>query len=261
MFFMAVIACHAEEDINNQPAPKAVPVEDLLPNFEGEAMVISHSEQFRISGGDAATRGTTANLAEEAKEELLRLTDEKIEWKVPIHITLVGKKGGPIPKRDTVLMAPTFDENGYRLELMVNLSRELRSEPFKRAVTETLVYAGNLEASPQMEPNVLLTVPPWVVEGLREATAWRLNQTDRKLYEVLFQSGGLFQINDLFELSEQEYISIDAASRAAFRISAGALMMALIEQPDGKAGIRGFLAELAGFQGEMPSLLRKHSRI
>jgi hypothetical protein len=35
-------------------------------------------------------------------------------------------------------------------------------------------------------------------------------------------------------------------------------MMALIEQPDGKAGFRAFLAELAAFQGEMPSLLRKH---
>ena len=35
-------------------------------------------------------------------------------------------------------------------------------------------------------------------------------------------------------------------------------MMALIEQPDGKTGIRNFLSELAGFQGEMPVLLRKH---
>jgi hypothetical protein len=68
----------------------------------------------------------------------------------------------------------------------------------------------------------------------------------------------LFGLEDLFGLSEAEYISIDAASRAAFRVSAGALVMALIEQPDGKTGIRDFLAELAGFQGEMPALLRKH---
>jgi hypothetical protein len=247
-----------QEDLANQPAPRAVPVEDLLPNFDGAGTVFSRSEQFRISGGDAATRGTAANLAEDAKDELLRLTEEKDEWKVPIRISLRGKKGGPIQKYETVLLAPTFDENGYKLELLVNLSRDLRSEPFKRAVTEALVYARSLKDAPKTESNVPLTVPPWVVEGLREATAWRLKQTERKLYEALFRNGGLFKLDDLFALTEAEFVSIDAASRAAFRISAGALMVALIEQPDGKTGIRDFLAELAGYQGEMPSLLRKH---
>jgi len=256
--FLAALTCRAEEDLANQPAPKALPVEDLLPKFDGAATVFSRSEQFRISGGDAATRGTAANLAEDAKDELLRLTEEKDEWKVPIRIGLRGEKGGPVPKRETVLLAPTFDENGYQLELLVNLSRDLRSEPFKRAVTEALVYARTLQDRPKVESEVPLTVPPWVVEGLREASAWRLKQTDRKLYDALFRHGGLFKLDDLFALSEAEYVSIDAASRAAFRISAGALVMALIEQPDGKTGIRDFLAELAGYQGEIPSLLRKH---
>lgn len=257
MVFLAATACRAEEDLANQPAPKAVPVEDLLPKFDGAGTVFSRSEQFRISGGDAATRGTAANLAEDAKDELLRLTEEKDEWRVPIRISLRGQQGDPVPLRETVIQL-TFDENGYKLELLVNLSRGLRNEPFKRAVTEALVYARSLQDRPKTESDVPLAVPPWVVEGLREATAWRLKQTERKLYEALFRNGGLFKLDDLFALSEAEYVSIDAASRAAFRISAGALMMALIEQPDGKTGIRDFLAELAGFQGEIPSLLRKH---
>lgn len=257
MVFLAGASCRAEEDLANQPAPKAVPVEDLFPKFDGAGTVFSRSGQFRITGGDAATRGTAANLAEDTKDELLRLTEEKDEWKVPIRIGLRGKKGDPIPLRETV-MRLTFDENGYELELLVNLSRDLRSEPFKRAVTEALVYARSLQEQPKTESEVPLKVPPWVVEGLREASAWRLKQTDRKLYDALFRHGGLFKLDDLFSLSEAEYVSIDAASRAAFRISAGALMMALIEQPDGKTGFRDFLAELAGFQGEMPSLLRKH---
>ena len=257
VFFLAALACRGEEDLSEQPAPRAVPVEDLLPKFDSGEAVISHSEQFRISGGEAAMRGTAANLAEEAKDELLRLTEEKDEWKVPIRISLRGKPGDLAPARETVLRI-IFDENGYVIELFVNLSRGLRNEPLKRAVTEALIYARGLQDRPRVESEVRLTVLPWVVEGLREATAWRRKQTDRKLYESLFLSGGLFKLDDLFVLSEAEYTSIDAVSRAAFRISSGALMMALIEQPDGKAGIRNFLAELAGFQGEMPSLLRKH---
>lgn len=34
--------------------------------------------------------------------------------------------------------------------------------------------------------------------------------------------------------------------------------MALLEQPQGKEGFRHFLSDVAGFQGEMPALLRRH---
>jgi hypothetical protein len=255
--FLTAMCSVAEEDISSQPAPKAVPVEDLLPKFGGDGAVLSHSGQFKISGGDAAMRGTAANLAEETKDELLRLTEEKDEWKVPVRVNLMGKQGDAVPLRETVLRL-SFSEAGYELGLFVNLSRGLRREPFKRAVTEALAYARGLQDQPKTESEVPLTVPPWVVEGLQEATAWRLKQADRKLYDALFQHGGLFKLEDLFSLSEGEYVSIDAASKAAFRVSAGALMMALVEQPDGKTGIRDFLADLASYQGEMPSLLRRH---
>jgi hypothetical protein len=46
--------------------------------------------------------------------------------------------------------------------------------------------------------------------------------------------------------------------RAAFRVSSGALVMALLEQPQGRDGFRAFLTDVAAFEGEMPGLLRKH---
>ncbi|MEK6195917.1 MAG: hypothetical protein N2F24_17005, partial [Deltaproteobacteria bacterium] len=85
------------QDLEKQPAPKAIPVEDLLPKFSGNEKVYSHTEQFAISGGDSSTRGMAANLAEETKQELLRLTEEEDEWKVPISIALLGKEGNPVP--------------------------------------------------------------------------------------------------------------------------------------------------------------------
>lgn len=257
VLFLACRFAAAQEGIEDQPAPKAVPVEDLLPKFDGAASVISSSKHFTISGGDAATRGTAANLAEETKNEFLRLAEEKDEWKVPVRISLMGKQGDPAPLRETVLRM-TITDNGYEIGIFVNLSRGLRREPFKRAVTEALVYARGVQDLGNTDTEIPLTVPPWFVEGLQEATAWRLNQSDRKLYDVLFRHGGLFKLDDLFSLSEAEYTAIDAASRAAFRVSSGALLMALLEQPDGKEGFRAFLKDLATYQGEMPGLLRRH---
>ena len=51
---------------------------------------------------------------------------------------------------------------------------------------------------------------------------------------------------------------MDGATRAAFRVSSGALVMALLEQPQGKEGFRAFLTDVAAYEGEMPGLLRKH---
>ena len=247
---------YAQESIDDQPAPRAVPVEDLGPQFDKAGTVVSHTQQFRISGGDPGLRGTAVNLAEETKEEFLRLVEEKDDWKVPVRINLIGDPGGEVPKRETVIKI-NYNGERYEIIIFVNLSRGLRPVPLKRSVTEALVYARGLRDKP-FEKDLRFSAPPWMVEGLREATAWRLKQTDRRLYDALFRHGGLFKLDDLFEMGEAEFGTIDAASKAAFQVSSGALLMALLEQPDGKTGIRAFLADLPAYEGEIPALLRRH---
>ncbi len=232
-------------------------VEDLLPKFAEGDQVVSHTRQFFVFGGEPAVRGTAANLAEETKEEFFRLLEEKDEWKIRVGVELRGQPGDPVPLRTTALEL-FFGEQGYQLKVHVNLSRDLQRGPFKRAITSALIYERGLRERAEPETEVPFSVPPWLIEGLQEATAWRLQQSDRRLYDKLFQHGGLFQLRDLFAVSEAEFNGLDAVSRAAFRVSSGALVMALLEQPDGKTGFREFLAEVAPFQGEMPALLRRH---
>ncbi len=245
-----------------QEAPRALQIaEPPAPlKVDGQDRVISRTGEFRVSGGDARDRGTVAALAEEAKDELLRLTDEKddwIDWKIPVTITLHGKSGDPMPLR-TVAMNLRVSEAGYDLRLDVHLSRGIEVERFKAAVTSALIYERALRGRPAKLSDTPLLVPPWLVDGLREATAWRLNQSDRRLYQALFKTGGLFKSGDLFALDELGFEDMDGATRAAFRVSSGALVMALLQQPQGKTVFRKFLAEVAPFEGEMPVLLRQH---
>ncbi len=247
----------ADPSLDDVPVPRATPVDQLGPNFSGEAAVKSRSRQFTIRGADASTRGLAANLAEEVKDEFLKLTEEKDEWTVPITIQLKGAPGDKIPLRTTALKI-AFGESGYRIEIFVNLSRGLQKSIFRRAVYVGLIYGQGLEGRGAEEVETAFQVPPWLVEGLMEATAWRLKRTDRRLYDALFQHGGLFNLADLFALSEGDFLRTDSASKAAFRVSSGALVMALLEQPEGQAGLSGLLNEVASFQGEMPALLRKY---
>lgn len=237
--------------------------------LEGTERVISSTKQFTVNGGEAADRGATVMLAEEAKTELLRLTEDPTRtsdtvkgpqgdwWKVPISITLHGKKGDPMPRR-TIATRILVRDAGYEVHLDVHLSRGIEQERFKHAVTGALIYARGLRERPSNEDEIPFSVPPWLIDGLREATAWQEKRSDRRLYEALFRSGGLFKLDDLFSLSDRGFDEMDGAMRAAFHVSSGALVMALLEQPQGKAGFRAFLTDVAAFQGEMPALLRKH---
>lgn len=255
---MPALAARAQ-DPDAQPVPRAVPLRELLPDFqgEGESEVVSESMQFKIRGGDAATRAAAAILAEETKRDLLRLSEKKEGWKVPVSIGLRGRKGDPVVLRDTVLRI-IFNDERYEIGILVNLNGGFRSDSYKRAVVEALVFAEGLEDMERRAGDVPLVVPPWVTEGILEAAAWAENRTDRKLYDSLFRNDELFKLVDLFAVDAGEHGGLDGASRAAFRVSAGALMMALIEQPDGREGLREFLKELPAFQGEMPGLLRTH---
>jgi hypothetical protein len=242
-----------------EEVPRAIQVAEPPAAAENaaDAVVISRSGQFRVAGGDGMVRGTVALLAEETKDDLLRLTGEKDDWKVPITVRLHGRAGDPLPAR-TVAMRLIVVEGVKELRIDLHLSRGIEHERFKRSITAALLYGRALAAGAGNDAEAVLTVPPWLSDGLCEASAWRLNQTDRRLYEALFKRGGLFKIEEIFALDDHAFENLDGATRAAFRVSSGALVMALLEQPQGKEGFRAFLSEAAAFEGEMPALLRRH---
>jgi hypothetical protein len=246
-----------QEDLDNQPAPKAIPIEDLLPKFDNNVVVVSHTKQFKIKGSDPATRAAAASLAEEVKGEMLRIIEEKDDWKVPVNVEMSGKYGGDVPLRNTVVKL-NYNEVRYEVNIFVNLSRGLQKESYQRAIIEGCLLARSFKDAPRTDEQVTYSVSPWLVEGFAEAIAWRLGQSNRRMYDTMFRHGELFDIKNLFELNELSYFSLDAASKAAFRVSAGAMVMALCEQPDGKAGMKSFLKEASTYSGEIPTLLRQH---
>lgn len=239
--------------------PRAIQVAEP-PKPAGPAVpdqVVSRSGQFRISGGDALVRGTLAILAETTKDELLHLAGEKDGWKVPVNVRLHGKQGDPLPVR-TISMRLVEIEGVRELRLDVHLSRGIEHERYKQAITAALLYERALKQPAAAPGDAPLTVPPWLYDGIREATAWRLNQSDRRLYQALFRQGGLFKLDDLFNLSDAGFEDLDGATRAAFRVSSGALVMALLEQPQGREGFGAFLDAVPSYEGEMPGLLARH---
>lgn len=230
-------------------APVALPVD--------QGLVTSRSGQFSVSGSDAVMRAAAANFAEETKAEILKLLGEKDAWKVPVRVELSGTPGGPATLRSTVLNL-TYNELGYQVAIMVNLNRGLQQEDYQRALISSWVLTRALEDGTKGAQEVRFSVPPWLVEGLSETIAWHTGKSDRRLYETLFRHGGLFEVDKILAVDDAGFLDMDAASKAAFRVSSGALVMALHEQPEGNNGFRSLLKEIAMYDGEMPSLLHQH---
>ncbi len=242
--------------VAEEPPRATLVVED---NGAAPGEAVSRSGLFRVTGGDGGSRGTMALLADQTRDELRILTEEVGEEQVvlPIRIQLSGAPGDPAPPRP-VVMELFFDDNAFDLRVRAHLGRGIERERFASVLTSALVYERTLRGRKPNESEKEFNVPPWLVEGLREATAWRLKQADRRHYEALFRRGGIYQMDQLFSVTEPTREDMDTAMKLAFRVSSGALVMALLEQPMGKAGFRAFLTEVAGYQGEMPVLLRKH---
>lgn len=238
----------------------------------------SRSGMFRVSGGDSAQRSSVALLLEQTKDNLEALLKNGIDpkdqqnpnapmrmlprgqtadFKVPVDVILSGNPGDPAPPR-SVIYELVVTPDSFILRIRVHRARGIDNEQLERAALTMLLYERALRDARPGEYDEILVVRPWLVEGLLEADKWRTSRADRRLYEGVFRQGGGFTADEIFELPEENYRRLDGASRLSFRALSGALVMALLEQPEGRGAFQSFAGEAARFAGEMPVLLRKH---
>lgn len=255
--------------------PVMVPAGGNVVAPEAAPKALSRSGMFRVSGGDQARRSSVALMLEQSKDDfeaLLRDRDVDAEeraaksggflqgsggggaaeaFTVPVNVAIV-------PGNQPVSFSLDYTPDEFVLGIRVPMERGIDHDLLDRAALTVLLYERALRGVRPGELEDPLVVRPWLVEGLAEAVGWRNGRADRRIYEGVFRRGGGFTMEELFELPEKSFQRLDGASRLAFRALSGALMMALLEQPQGRGAFRAFAGEAARFAGEMPVLLRKH---
>lgn len=223
----------------------------------------SATRQFVIHGSQITVRSRLASLAEEVKASLIERAGvgpvdpetNKAEWRHPIVIELHGAPGDPAP---TKLMATDFHvlPNGFRLQLDVHLARGIDRELLEWKLLELLLYERGLrDEDPDTVPD-RIALSPWLVDGMLESIRWERKEVDRDLYKALFERNAVFPVEEMLDVESVD--EMDGVTRTTFRVSAGAMVMALLAQDGGKMAVQRFLADVATFDGDEVALLRKH---
>ncbi len=237
-----------------QNEAKLVPLIDSKPTVQTS---IDNTQNIVVSGSSSAVRSRVLNIAMNERQELYQLLGLKEDsQKLKINIGLYGEEGDPIPP---VLIKKGFAlaQGSISLSLDVHLAHGVNENRLEQAVIELLLYELGLQDytfGPD-EP-LKLKLKPWIAQGVRETIQWKSDRTDRALYARLFEQQSIYPLDEL--MNEERFDDSLEVLDVAFQVSSGALVMALVNQPQGEQGLLDFVKEAITYEGEQKSLLTKH---
>lgn len=214
------------------------------------------SDLLVVMGDDNEIRSRILSLMIDVKKDLYALfglygnTQEHV-----VEVSLYGEEGGSAP---ALLIKKGFSElaGEYKLTLDVHLSKGISEENLREALTELFLYEiGMKEFTPSSDDELSLKIAPWVTKGVREAIKWKTNTNEPALYARLFRQKAVYSIEELLSVDADDE---NGETDQIFQVSSGVLVMALLNQPQGKEGLLSLIKEAPTYGGEQRQLISKH---
>ncbi|BDS05485.1 hypothetical protein NT6N_05250 [Oceaniferula spumae] len=236
-----------------QPSGPLVP-DDGRVEKEGE----THFGKIAVVGSRQVIRGGIASIAENLRVELNKITGEAgRRQKLPIIIRLYGKVGEEERKRSVVSEIVEI-QGHHQLRLHIHLAKGVDHDLLRYHLMELFLYERGLGDGQKVAEGERVIVKPWLVVGMLEALAIKKGEADKKIYQTDQSYFKILPLQEVFDASESEWRDLEGRQPLAFRAISGALVSALLRQPDGRPSMGKYLADVATFKGEVENLMRKH---
>jgi len=268
--------CSLAEEEPRLDAPERVkpqPDEPRVPGIEtfSETPVLPPAAQEKlnsetrfgnitVTGSRQVVRGSIASIIDNIRVELNKLTEQTSrKLKIPITVSLYGKEGDKERKRSIASEIVEL-EGEYQLRLHIHLANGIDLKKLRYHAMELLLYERGLSEGQEVVEGEKILVKPWLILGMLEAIDIKAGKADKKIYQAQLSHLEILSIEKVFDTSESEWQQLEGRQPLAFQGIAGALISALLRQPDadGKANMAGFLAAVATNKGEMENLMRQH---
>jgi hypothetical protein len=227
----------------DMPPPAVSPVPPTpLSKSQGAVPSTSGSGQFIVHGNDLRLRNAFSSRCDEIKDELSRLLRDQQPWVLPVVVLLNSGEGARQSPRSVSTSLAEVAGGGFHLQVTVNLRPDLRSQDLRAEVVRALLLERVLRSQPAVTSKRTMLLPEWMQVGVIRALDYRKQARPSTLFAAIFKSGRIFGIEEIIEASPTQ---MDALSRTIYDTSCCALVLALLDQPDGSARLNRFLASLA----------------
>ncbi|MGH8093820.1 MAG: hypothetical protein ACREIF_10145 [Chthoniobacterales bacterium] len=202
---------------------------------------ISPSRQFLVYGADLAIRGAMCDLAEQTKENLLRLLDQHDNWKTPIIISLDYPQANTPETPGSRL---EVSQLGYGLKLQLNLlvTAEMEGRDVRRVLLRTVLIEMMYRERGNIAASMSYVAPPeWLLDGVL-ALQPGVDADERvQLLKTVVNSNKIAPLEDIVRQSQTQ---LDVPSRKLFDAYSEALVQLLLQAPGGKQKLAQFIADL-----------------
>ncbi len=214
----------------------------------------SATGQFIIHGADLATRGNFCLTCDEIAAALGRLLRDDARYTLPVVIVL---KSPP----DASLSGPAVSWNisqlahgGFHLQINATLRADFRGDEFARELVRVLLAERILRSHKELNTSRQNVLPNWVLTGVTQALEFRGRSRPSALFAAVFHNGQIYSVEKILSADPAQ---LDALARGIYETSACALVLALLDQPDGSMRFLMFLDALARDDKTDRELLRK----
>ena len=221
----------------------------LIPAASLESSIsTSTSGQFVVSGSDFRVRGAICNLAEGAKEEVLRLLDQRDRWTRPILIRLQAPQSNQ-PETPLQRLQIAQTGFGFRFQLDLELAAEMSSREIRHQLSRSVLLEMMYRDVSNLREGTMYRQPPeWILDGL---------ETTMAIPELAAQlnTSRVFSIEGFFR---EPASSLDLLGRTIYRAYAVALLRRLTQLPDGRHRLGRFIADLHGGSDDPFAIFHQH---
>ncbi len=201
---------------------------------------ISSSGQFVVYANDADLRSKVSMKAEDYKEAFRALLGIRDEWKLTIILNL----GTPPPntKNPPKSQIGLFEADGGALKIQIDVFdlSFLKHPAFDSQLISAILLEYAYRGSSVKAGRSFEKPPAWVTDAILERVQARDEGHKSSIYATLLASGQTPGLGEFFNTRPE---NLDSTSRAIFRAQALAMLDAILELPDAKPGLRGYLGD------------------
>jgi len=226
------------------PLPSLRPVPPTLPAAASEANDSSTSihGQFVVHGADLESRTYITQVCEEVAEEMTVLMRDPEPYGIPIVVSVKTRPnltpGGPAVSTDIAQLA----YGGFRLQITIQVRPDFNVNDFRAELARMLIAQRILRGNKELTTKRTRILPDWLLVGVKEALRYRSRSRPSAVFASVFRSGKIYGIEEILETTPG---SLDALSRTLYETSCCALVLTLLDQPEGNLRMAKFLHGLA----------------